>query len=46
MGIFEEVPFSGPGIDVTDLSAKLQVDRHLLSESSETVRSKLNNIYR
>ena len=39
MGIFEEIPFSGIGIDVTDLSAKLQVDRHLLGESSETMRN-------
>ena len=46
MGIFAEVPFSGSGIDVTDLSVKLQVDRRLLSESSNTGWNEQNSIYR
>ena len=39
MGIFGKIPLSGSGIDVTELSAKLQVDRHLLSKSSDIVRN-------
>ena len=40
MGVFEKVPFSGSGINVTDLGSELGVDVRLLSESKQQINSR------
>ena len=40
MGVFEKIPLSGSGINVTDLASELGVDVRLLSESEQQIDSR------
>ena len=45
MGIFEKIPSSGTGISASDLSATLDVDERLLSESKDPNGVKQHSTY-
>ena len=40
MGVFEKIPLSGSGINVTDLASKLDVDVRLLCELKQQTGSR------